>query len=409
LKHWLKKNDILARTVCLLAAVLLWFVVMMTDNPEIETEFRNIKLSFQGVEALRQTYNLVIIEGENATVNVKIRGQRSKIAEVTKDKISATVNLSSVTTQGNHEMAYDLRINVDGVTVASRNPYYVNIKTDKIVSASVPVQVNISGEAPEGYYYDGYTVSPATVEIEGPQSEIKNIARAYINFDTSGETTGVGGVFEYTLVDEQGNEIVSDYIIKKTQNVEVSVPVHKVNEIPLTVNFASARGVDKTLASAEISPKFIQISSNTNDSAEINQINLGTIDLEKLIQEDNYEVDMPIILPNGIKNESGEAAAKVKVSLTGIKRQEFVTANINITGESAAQYTLSTNMITVVLIGEESVIEHISDDMIKVLVDLNGIELWPGANRVPAVVTVEGDHDVGVIGKYEIILDVEEP
>lgn len=409
---WFKKHDVLNKTLCVLAALLLWFYVVSVQNPNMETEIRNVNIALVGREQMLENYGLSVIALSNPTVTVKVSGRREKIAQVTNEKIIATADLNSIDSPGQYTLPYQATLLVDGVSVAARMPAAVTVVVDKIITKSVPVKVDISASAAEGYFIGNYIVDPATIEIKGPQTELDLVDHAIVEFNADEPLSqNIDAKFNYRLADADGKEIVSDNITRLDESVNLEIPVGEFKEVPFVVDFADAPGIDTAYATAEISPGTIKISSDSAVLGTLNQIHLGTIDLAG--KEDGSVVEMPVILPNGVQNMSGIQTVSVTIRFQGVTSKEFTVNRFEIVADSEATERYNFNVIeselAITLKGHSSVLNNITADMITIVADLRGITLEAGETvRAPVHVLVTGEPNTALDGAYTLQVEVGE-
>ena len=74
-KNFLKKQDFLLKILSLALSIVLWAVVMDVDNPERNMRFDDVPVRIIGASQLKAATGLELIEGEDTTVTVSLRGQ----------------------------------------------------------------------------------------------------------------------------------------------------------------------------------------------------------------------------------------------------------------------------------------------------------------------------------------------
>ena len=81
-KNFLKKQDFLLKILSLALSIVLWAVVMDVDNPERNMRFDDVPVRIIGASQLKAATGLELIEGEDTTVTVSLRGQSKSVGEV---------------------------------------------------------------------------------------------------------------------------------------------------------------------------------------------------------------------------------------------------------------------------------------------------------------------------------------
>ena len=96
-KNFIKKQDFLLKLLSLALSIVLWAVVMDVDNPDRNMRFDDVPVRISGASQLKAATGLELIEGEDTTVTVSLRGQSKSVGEVRASQITATVDISGLT------------------------------------------------------------------------------------------------------------------------------------------------------------------------------------------------------------------------------------------------------------------------------------------------------------------------
>ena len=144
-KMW--KNKISKNTqlifLSFLISILLWSYVRREKDIEISKVFKDVSVRYTDVSELKVN-GLTILSPETAKVDIKIRGNISKISNLTPEDISATCNLKGYST-GDYRIKVDARVSESGVRVIDVNPKSLNFKIDDIITHERDVNVKASG------------------------------------------------------------------------------------------------------------------------------------------------------------------------------------------------------------------------------------------------------------------------
>lgn len=159
------------KTLALLLAALLWLTVsgehVVERNLRVPLEFRNIP------EALQ------IVGNAPDTVDVRLRGSSIVLSRVQPGEIVAWIDMSTGRPGPRlfHIPVDDVRAPF-GVEVAQVVPSTVSLTLERSARRVVPVVPAIEGEPAPGFVVGRFTAEPATVEIVGPESRVREVAEA---------------------------------------------------------------------------------------------------------------------------------------------------------------------------------------------------------------------------------------
>jgi YbbR domain-containing protein len=159
------------KTLAILLAALLWLTVsgehIVERSLRVPLEFRNIP------EALE------IVGSAPDTVDVRLRGSSIVLSRLQPGEIVAVLDLGTGRPGSRlfHIRNDEVRAPF-GVEVAQVVPSTLSLELEKSARRVVPVVPQVEGEPAPGYVVGRTTSDPATVEIVGPDSRVRQISEA---------------------------------------------------------------------------------------------------------------------------------------------------------------------------------------------------------------------------------------
>ena len=159
------------KTLAILLAALLWLTVsgehIVERSLRVPLEFRNTP------EALE------IVGSAPDTVDVRLRGSSIVLSRLQPGEIVAVLDLGTGRPGSRlfHIRNDEVRAPF-GVEVAQVVPSTLSLELEKSARRVVPVVPQVEGEPAPGYVVGRTTSDPATVEIVGPDSRVRQISEA---------------------------------------------------------------------------------------------------------------------------------------------------------------------------------------------------------------------------------------
>jgi len=159
------------KTLAILLATLLWLTVsgehIVERSLRVPLEFRNIP------EALE------IVGSAPDTVDVRLRGSSIVLSRLQPGEIVAVLDLGTGRAGSRlfHIRNDEVRAPF-GVEVAQVVPSTLSLELEKSARRVVPVVPQVEGDPAPGYVVGRTTSDPATVEIVGPDSRVRQISEA---------------------------------------------------------------------------------------------------------------------------------------------------------------------------------------------------------------------------------------
>ena len=405
-------NDLKRNYKTLILAFLLsftlWIVVSIQVFPTIEKEVNNVSVEAHLTDYMVRN-NLQIVNDINQNVNIKIQGKRYDISRLDSQDFYASVDLSEVTSAGKYNVTLEVfaKTNED-YTLLEVEPKTLSLEIDKIITKEFP----ITGTAPdislpEGFYADDVTTSPETISVTGSASMLDKIERI------EAKSTFHGEIMESTQTNSEiiiygsnGTKIVSDKLKLSTELVTVNIPIFKQKELPLKITINFPANFDADSLKYEIRPEMITVAAPNNTIDNQSQLDIGTINLSDITPNSNTY--LPIVLPDGYKNLSGNNSATItwKTENYGLLDYTVTADDIEIKGvPDNYNVSLTTTALTVTITGPSDLITGFAKGDITATVNLMGVTLRPGTQDVTATVSIKGTgQKCWVTGDYKVTI-----
>ena len=159
------------KSASLLLACFVWMYVRSEEKP---LQVLSLPLEFEGLPA-----ELALAGDVPDSVAVRVRAPEMTLRNLTPGRFHARVELTDVQ-PGEIEvpLSTDIVRGPLGVEVVRVDPPSVALKVERRVRREVPVVARIKGRPAPGFEYDGYTLTPDKVVVEGPQSTTERVRDA---------------------------------------------------------------------------------------------------------------------------------------------------------------------------------------------------------------------------------------
>lgn len=408
------KNKIVSLVFSIVLAFALWTYVVTVVSPEDENTFTNVPVVFEGETALNER-NLMLTSGSDATVTLRISGARSDLSKLNSSNITVKVDLSKVYDPGEHKLTYSISFPGDvpnqAVNVETRLPSSVSINVERRASRRVPVEVVYSGAVDPAYICDteNAVLDTTGVAISGPSNVVEQIATARIEVDLEGRTESISETYRYILCNQAGDPVDVAQIEATTAEIRLDLRIQQVKEVPLVYTLIEGGGATRDNVKITCSSETIRVCGSNAVLAELESIDLGTIDLSEIAS--STQLTFPIELPDGVTNLTGVTEVTADITLTGLTTAEFTVENIQaINVPEGMTYEVLTQVLKVTMRGPTAQINALVDEDIVAVVDFKDREVGSFTAKADMTVTDENFSGVGAMGTYSVsvILSAEE-
>jgi len=167
--RWLRSNAGL-KIIALALAICTWFFVK-----GITSDWRTI----DGVPLeVRVKPGLTALKTSVSTVNVTVRGTREDVRQVSRQDLSAVVDLTRDPRRGliSVDLApKDVR-HSRRVQVTQIDPAEVTVNVDEIIDRELPVRPQFTGELPPGLAIERVMTKPDKIDVKGPKAVLNNMS-----------------------------------------------------------------------------------------------------------------------------------------------------------------------------------------------------------------------------------------
>ncbi len=405
----LKKNRSLLITSIAVAA-FMWLWVTMLIYPTIESRIKDIVIDVQLTQYMHDNNLQIVSDDYETLVDIRIEGNRSDISGLINDDFSASLDLSTVRGAGTYTVPVKISPKAaTDYTLLSTEPMSVTLTVDEIVTREFPVTAtapNIS--LPEGYYADTVTASPDVVMLTGSASLLARVDYVEARSVYSGEISETHETqSELIIYSTSGGRIVDELTVAP-KKVSVNIPVYKQKELPLKftlTNYPSNFNLDSL--GYEIQPKSIIVAAPDDSIDFLSELDIGTIDIADI--RINQTVTIPIVLPEGYKNLSGNNNARIVWDIADYGKLDFAVSNINITN-IPDNYSISTitKELNISVIGPSDEISGFTANDFYITANLLGVSLREGTQDVDVDIRVKGNNrKCWVAGSYKVTINAE--
>jgi hypothetical protein len=397
----------------LLISMILWLYVDATVEPEAQVTLRNVPVTFSGVEELEEE-GLMITEGEDATVTLRLVGARGTVSQIDKSNLRINVDLpSQVTEAGTQMLDYTIswpnNISAGSVKVESRTVNAIAVTVVKTVRKTVGIQGIFNGSVGDGCLSDvnKFVFSTSEVTVSGQEELVNQVDHAAVILSEKGLEDTWKGKLPLILVDSDGNELSQEELTLSESEVDVVFPVSHVKKIQLAVTIVEGGGATAEDVSYTVKPDTLTVSGTNEDLEKLDTFNVGTVDLADVVTSE--KTSFAIELPDGISNVSGTTVAVVDLTMDSSLVTRRVTTSdirlVNVPENVTAQ--LVTDTLEVRIRGSKNSMNLLDQGDVYAEIDLSDIpEDAYGNFTLVAKVKVKGMSDVGAVGTDEVVVNL---
>ena len=406
LKSFFTKN-IAIKVLSLMFAILLWGYVLMTQNPPRVKTVTDVTVSIEGEADL--TTRKLTLRGDRAAlledVSVRVRTELTYYADISADDITASINLSRITSTGKHTVR--IHAKSSSGDVVSVSPSEIEVEIDTLTTRNIPIEIHEEGELPEGYWAGDVQLDSATVLLEGPGTDLAKIVKAVGTIDLTNRTESLNQSIMLALYDKEGNVVESSILFGGMPTVVAKQEILPSKLVPIDVDGAII-GREELPENFEIASygtslesTLVRIVGDADVIQKIESLSLEPVDVTGCTE--SIQQELAINVPEGVRI-IGADSVNLQVTIrekTAVL--ELTELPIEIVGLARKQTaTLSQELANVTFSGRVSLLAGITRGDVKVYADVTG--LAAGTHDVKLALQIDGE-DVPSDLQYEFTTD----
>ncbi len=323
----LRDNSGLA-ALAIVLAFGLWIVVKDAENP---TETRRLPeaIPVRPVNVPPDVWVPEIV----GSVNVRVAVEKNVFDSLRQDEFRAVVDLENLDVGKYDDLAVDVRplTGRGGLRIEEVLPTRISVELSQLVSKSVRVVVQVTGEPPSDYVMSAPEPDRPTVVISGPQARVDLVTQAVATLDADGRSEDVEQALRLEPLDQRGQLVegvsVEPSLVKITADIKrtayqralvvspqlIGVPAAGYNVSGVSVNpvtvivSGSASYIDQAV---EISTQPVDVDAAEEDV--VRTVSLDVPEGAKVIGNVTVTVTIRIVAA------SGQTAFAVPLSVNGL-------------------------------------------------------------------------------------------
>ncbi|QIA26295.1 hypothetical protein DYI95_001005 [Thermaerobacter sp. PB12/4term] len=216
------ENETRLKVLSVILAIILWFGVMSSQNPDQARTVYDVEVVPEGLDP-----GLAVLSLEPHAVDVTLSGPPEFLEDLGVRDARVTVDLSGVgpgeTTRPVTVIPARGRLRVVRVS-----PQYVTVRLEQRMEKTVPVELQLNGEPAPDYIIENPAVSVEQVTVSGARSLVERVARVVASVPVSGIQSTIAHSVTLVPVDSSGRPVEAVYpqaLVLEPQTVQVTVPV----------------------------------------------------------------------------------------------------------------------------------------------------------------------------------------
>lgn len=370
------------KILSLFLAFIIWLIVVNVSNPLVDGR-REVTLEIENDQVLTAARRAYEIIGKN-TVTVGFDVHARDSYKVQPSDFRAYIDLSELyDVTGSVPVKVEVLNNDDIYYNVISRPGVVRVKTEDIQTKPFEVVAEVEGTAANGYDFANVVLTPDTVVVEGPMSQVGLINHVGVKINIDGLSGDGEGNAVLQFYDGNGNVLSVDERVHTDVDetgISYKVNVNKIKEISLDFEVEGEAASGYRFVGVECSRRSVQVTGSRSGLASLNVLVIpsSVLDINGAVQDKVVTVDIREFLPEGVQaadSEDPNIEVRMLVEALVTKKIELNETDISMTGrQEGREYVMKPSEVTVTVQGLKEDLEDLTKEDLSASIDLERLE-----------------------------------
>ncbi len=389
-------DNLLLKILSVVAAILLWLIVVNIDDAVNSRVIRNVKVSMVNMEVLTSQGQMCRVAEGTDVVDLTVYARRSVLQNLKASDFVVTADMQKDLQFGSMvkiEVAYTGDSTIERVEQSREN---VLVSIEESVTEQFKVAVKLQGEPENGLVAGSVIPEQTLVEITGPISVVERIKGVQVEVPIAGITGTVVRSGKLRLVDSEGEDIDGTYLDYYGKDSEFNVTVTTLNkkEVGISFDISQAAPEGYGLDSISYKPETVTIAGTSAQIRPILNLDIPAeaLNPNKEVGRVEQTVDISRYLEEGIVIPDADEREIVVV----MEIVQYVSQNFSFTSDQIQYQNLPEGLelelseavpLEVQISGLEAKLAGLTAESVTVSVDLSECRR-PGTYSLPVTISV---------------------
>ncbi|WP_420640665.1 YbbR-like domain-containing protein [Candidatus Leptofilum sp.] len=353
-------------------AIVIWVNAMQVEDPDLRRVLQ-IPATFVG---LPEDVTRLSPTQDNPLILITYEGPTSIVSALDQTDFAAIIDLSEVPLGFSVTVPVEIQSENTDITMEVPIPETITVRLEKLVTRDIDVRHDIQGEVARGYTMGEPLIDPPVITVTGTESEVDSLDFAQITIFLNDDTQTRIESPQPLFYNRQGRVASVSGLELSTDQVEVTIPINEsadfANKV-ITADIVGEVAPGYRVLGVTIEPSSVLVTGLPTRLAQSFDVQTEPIDITGLTE--TFQDQVSLVLPTGITLDSvTEITATVQIepfSSTKIYNQPVELLGV----DEGLEATIDPDTVRVVLFGPSPVLDTLTEQEVRVTLDLFGLEV----------------------------------
>jgi YbbR domain-containing protein len=372
-------NNLGLKILSILLAFFVWLLVVNVSNPEV-TRSQEVALEIVNDSVLLDANRTYELSRKSVSVTYEIHTLDEY--KIRPSDFRAYIDLSELyDVTGSVQVKVEVLNNSNLLRSVYAKPGVVRIQTESLQTKDFKLTAHTQGRTLDGFTVNEINLSPDTITVEGPMSQVGLINSVGIEVDINNAAADVSGTARPVFYDANGNELTLDErVLADIDEIEYHISVNRVKELPLNLDVSGTAAAGYQYTEYHCDTERIAVSGRESVLEQTFSIDIpaSALNVDGATGNKTVSVDVRTYLPAGVSLAEWEnplIEVELVVEPLTTKTMSLMQSDILFSGTAdSLSYRMMPNRIEVTVSGLEDVLSHLRESDLGAIVDVSDLE-----------------------------------
>lgn len=389
-------NNLMWKILSVLAAIMLWLVVVNIDDTIESESLKNLQVSLLNTDVITSQDQTYRIDPGTDKVNLTVHARRTELAKVKASDFVITADMKKdlrYDSMVKIEVSYTGNAKIDSIEQSREN---VLVSIEEKVTEQFKVTVDTSGTPSDGLEKGTAVPEKSMIEISGPKSVVEQIKKVVAKVNITGITGTAVLTTRLELVDGNGEDVDDSQLeyLGKDADFNVTVTTLNTKKAGISFDISEAAPEGYSLSTITYKPETVTIAGALSDIRSIYNLNIPAEALNPEGKTGRVEqtVDISQYLPENViipEEDEHDIVVTMEIVANETVNYSFTPDQIQFENTADGLQVDRSNSETVIVpvSGLASALAGLTSDSITVTADMSGVSKT-GTYTVPVTLTL---------------------
>ncbi len=379
-------NNLGLKVASLVLAFAVWMAVVNISNPIID-DSQVVPVDVRNEDVLEDANLTYEIAGKDTvTVSYQVRTRDRSLVRAS--DFHAYVDLKDYNVTG--AIPITVEINKDKENLVKNDtitakPMVIRIITEELQRKKFELRYDTKNEVEDGYAIGVVTLSPDSVTVEGPESQIGKINYMGIEIDVDNANADLNSVASPIFYDANGNKLtdLGDQVTVSRQEIEYHVSVLKAKNLSLNFEVSGEVAKGYRYTGVESSVKSVPVVGTKSVLASLSTLSVASdkLNVDGATSDKVVQLDLSQYLPPSTsvaREEYKNVTVKLKVEPLTTRVFTLNLKNLEMEGaEADYDYSFDKETSDVTIKGLKEDLDALTEENLNAILDVSDQEAGP--------------------------------